>query len=106
MILNTHRQYPRDVIIGSEKAKKYPSNADIIDILDQLARRTISMDFNELSKARLNDSIYANVIILGVGVKEYKEVFDKKIIIQILKEFFERDNNNIEAFDIGYNLIS
>ena len=64
------------------------------------------MDFNELSKIRLKESIFANVIILGVGVKEFKEVFDRKIIRSILKDFFKKDTKNLEAFDIGYNLIS
>jgi indolepyruvate ferredoxin oxidoreductase beta subunit len=106
VILNTHRLYPRNVLISSEKEKKYPSNAEIIDILDQFARRTISMDFNELSKIRLNNSIYANIIILGVGVKEFREILNKDLMIKVLEEFFKGDNKNIEAFELGYNLIN
>ena len=105
VILNTHRLYPRNVIIGSEKEKKYPSNAEIIDILDQFARRTISMDFNELSKIKLNNSIYANIIILGVGVKEFREILNKELMIQVLEEYFKGDKKNLEAFEIGYNLV-
>ncbi|MFX1445783.1 MAG: 2-oxoacid:acceptor oxidoreductase family protein [Promethearchaeota archaeon] len=106
VILNTHRIYPRNVIIGSEKDKKYPSNAEFIEIIDQFARKTISMDFNELSKIKLNNSIYANIIILGVGAKEFKEILNKDAMIKVLGEFFERDTNNIEAFKIGYNLLN
>jgi Pyruvate/2-oxoacid:ferredoxin oxidoreductase gamma subunit len=106
VILNTHRLYPRNVLIGSEKEKKYPSNAEIIDLLDQFARRTISMDFNELSKIKLNNSIYANIIILGVGVKEFREILNKDLMIKILGDFFKGDNKNFEAFELGYNLIS
>jgi indolepyruvate ferredoxin oxidoreductase beta subunit len=106
VILNTHRLYPRNVLISSEKEKKYPSNAEIIDILDQFARRTISMDFNELSKIRLNNSIYANIIILGVGVKEFREILNKDLMIKVLEEIFKGDNKNIEAFELGYNLIN
>ncbi|MFX1339004.1 MAG: 2-oxoacid:acceptor oxidoreductase family protein [Promethearchaeota archaeon] len=106
VILNTHRIYPRNVIIGSEKDKKYPSNAEIIEIIDQFARKTISMDFNELSKIKLNNSIYANIIILGLGAREFKEILNKDAMIKVLGEFFERDTNNIEAFKIGYNLLN
>ena len=106
VILNTHRQYPRNVIVGSEKEKKYPSNAEILDILDQIARRTISMDFNELSMNKFKNSIYSNVIILGVGAKEYREVFNEEVMINLLNDFFEGDSNNLEAFKLGYNLIS
>ena len=105
VILNTHRQFPRNVLIGSEKEKKYPSNAEVIDILDQFARRTISMDFNRLSKIKLNNSIYANIIILGVAVKEFKEILNKDIIIKVLGDYFKGDHKNIEAFEVGYNLI-
>jgi indolepyruvate ferredoxin oxidoreductase beta subunit len=105
VILNTHRLYPRNVIIGSEKEKKYPSMAEIIDVLDQFARRTISMDFNELSKIKLNNSIYANIIILGVGAREFKEILNKDVMLKLLEEKFKGDKNNLEAFKIGYNLI-
>ena len=107
VIMNNHRQFPRNVIIGSEKEKKkYPSNAEIIDTLDQFARRTISMDFYELAKIKFNDSIYSNIIILGVGAKEFKEILNKDVILDILNDFFEKDKKNLEAFEIGYNLIN
>jgi len=106
VILNTHRLYPKNVIIGSEKEKKYPSIADIIDILDQFARRTISMDFNELSKVKFNNPIYSNIIILGVGAREYRDIFYRDLMINVLKNFFRDSKNNSEAFTLGYNLIS
>ena len=105
VILNTHRNYPRNVIIGSEKEKKYPSNAYILEKLDELARKVISMNFNELSTSKFNNPIYANSIILGVGVKEFKEIFDIKLMIELLKEFFKDSKQNIEAFELGYKLI-
>lgn len=105
VVLNTHKNFPRNVIIGSEKEKKYPSNAYILEKLDELARRVISMNFNELSTLKFNNPIYANSIILGVGVKEFKEIFDSKIIIDLLKKNFKNSKKNIEAFELGYNLI-
>ena len=105
VILNTHRHYPRDVLIGSHKEKNYPSNAEILEILDQLARRVISMDFNKLSNVKYDNSIYANSIILGVGAKEFREIFNKKIMENLLKEFFKGSKENLEAFELGYKLI-
>ena len=61
VILNTHQNFPRNVIIGSEKEKKYPSNARILEILDELARKVVSMNFYELSNTRFNNPIYANL---------------------------------------------
>lgn len=106
VILNTHRLYPKNVIIGSEKEKKYPSIADIIDILDQFARRIISMDFNELSIVKFNNPIYSNIIILGVGAREYRDIFYIDLMINVLKNFFRDSKNNLEAFTLGYNLVS
>ncbi|MFX0070662.1 MAG: 2-oxoacid:acceptor oxidoreductase family protein [Candidatus Hermodarchaeota archaeon] len=106
VILNTHSLFPRNVIIGSEKEKKYPSIAKIVETLDQFARRTVSMNFNKLSKTKFNNSIYANTIILGVGSKEYQEIFNKNLMIDLLQEFFGESKENIEAFELGYNLIN
>lgn len=106
VILNTHKHFPRNVIIGSEKEKKYPSTAEILEILDQIARRVISLDFNELSKIQFGNSIYANSIILGVGVKEFREIFFKNFIIDLLKESFRGSQENLDAFELGYNLIT
>jgi len=106
IILNTHKLYPRNVIIGSEKEKEYPSNAEILDILDQIARRVISLDFNELSENKFGNSIYANSIILGAGVKEFREIFFKDFIVELLKDFFKGSQENLDAFELGYNLIN
>jgi indolepyruvate ferredoxin oxidoreductase beta subunit len=106
VVLNTHQKYPRNVIIGSKKEKKYPSIGYIIDLLDQLARRTISLNFNELSKIKLDDSIYANIILLGVGMREFREIFNKKVMYNLLIDKFGKNSKNLNAFEIGYNLIN
>jgi indolepyruvate ferredoxin oxidoreductase beta subunit len=106
VVLNTNKRYPRNVIIGSEQEQKtYPSNARIIDLLDQFARKTISMNFNELSKSKFNDSIYANTILLGVGAKEFKEIFLKETLIKIIKKSLKDPDINLKAFELGYGLI-
>jgi indolepyruvate ferredoxin oxidoreductase beta subunit len=106
IIMNTHQNYPRNVILKAGKKGKYPSLGYIIDILDQLARRTVSLDFDELAKNEFKDAIYSNVILLGVGAKEFPEVFNKKLILSVLKEFFGEDSLNLSAFNLGYNLVN
>lgn len=64
------------------------------------------MDFNKLSKTKFNNSIYANTIILGVGSKEYQEIFNKNLMVDLLQEFFGESKENVEAFELGYNLIN
>ncbi len=102
VVMNTHQI---NVTTDSDKENRYPSVADIIDILDQLARKTVSLDFNELSKVKFNDGKYANIILFGAGVKEFMFFFDKKLIKKILNEIYGESNKNPEAFELGYSLI-
>ena len=48
----------------------------------------------------------ANTIILGVGAREFREVFFKDFMIEVLKENFKDSQKNLDAFELGYNLIS
>lgn len=105
VVLNTHQIIPSNATIDSDKEKKYPSVADIIDILDQLARKTVSLDFNELSEVKFNDGKYANIILFGAGIKEFKFFFDKKLIRNILIEIFKDSSKILNAFELGYNLL-
>jgi indolepyruvate ferredoxin oxidoreductase beta subunit len=105
VVINAHKRFPRDVILKKEGSKQYPSMADIIDLLDQFARRTISMDFNELSKSKYDNAIYANTIILGVAAKEFENVFFKDKLIEIIKKNLKPVELNINAFELGYSLI-
>lgn len=104
VIMNTHKRYPRDVILKKEGAKTYPSTARIIDLLDQFARRTISMNFNKLSKNKFDNTIFTNVIILGVAAKEFENIFLKERLIETLKNNLSAIEKNIEAFKLGYSL--
>ncbi len=106
VIVNTHEIVPRNVILKSNQENDYPSIAKIIDLLDQFARRVISMDFYEFSKARLNHSVYQNSMILGVAAKEFKEIFAKDLMIEVLDDFLNKSEENIKAFEIGYDLIN
>ena len=104
IVMNTHK-IPSNNTVDSDKEKEYPSVADIIDILDQLARKTVSLDFNELSEVKFNDGKYANIILFGAGIKEFKFFFDKKLIHNIISEIFGDSCKNLEAFELGYNLL-
>jgi len=78
---------------------------EIIDLLDQLARDTISMDFNKLAKdvyANLDMSLY---IVLGLVTKEFKGLIRKKYILDQLQCLEENSNTRIEAFELGYSLV-
>ena len=102
VVMNTH-QIPSNITLDSDKV--YPSVADIIDILDQLARKIVSLDFNVLSEFKFNDGKYADIILFGAGIKEFKFFFDKKLIHNILLEIFGDSSKNLEAFELGYNLL-
>jgi indolepyruvate ferredoxin oxidoreductase beta subunit len=105
VILNTHQNFPRNVLLGSEQEKQYPSVAYILDLLNQFARRVISMDFNKLSQSQFKNSIYANSIILGVGANEFKNVFLKNKMIQVIQDNLKNPEINIKAFELGYDLV-
>jgi Pyruvate/2-oxoacid:ferredoxin oxidoreductase gamma subunit len=105
VVMNTHQIFPSKMTRDSNKEKMYPSVADIIDILDQLARKTVSLDFNELAEVKFNNEMYANIILFGTGIKEFKFFFDKKLIRNIITEIFGDSSKNLEAFELGYNLL-
>ncbi|MBD3195696.1 MAG: hypothetical protein GF317_11605 [Candidatus Lokiarchaeota archaeon] len=105
IIYNTHKRFPRNVLLNSELEGEYPSNAYILDILDQFARRTISMDFTELSIQYFESSIYANIISLGVSVKEFQNILHKKLILKVIKDYFPDSTKNTEAFELGFDLV-
>ena len=106
VVMNTHQIFPSKMTRDSNKEKIYPSVADIIDILDQLARKTVSLDFNELAEVKFNNEMYANIILFGTGIKEFKFFFDKKLIRNIITEIFGDSSKNREAFELGYNLLA
>ncbi len=106
IILNTRRQFPKQVLLNSEKNPgAYPSNAKILELLDQFARKTISMDFSELSQIYLGKPIFTTSIILGVITKEFEEFFNKELIINLLRDFYGENSQNTQAFKIGFELI-
>ena len=95
IVLNSH--------ISNQKNSQ--SVGKIIDLLDQLARDTISMDFNKLAKV-----IYANIdmslyIVLGLVTKEFKDLIRKKYILDQLQCLENNSKIKIEAFELGYSLV-
>ena len=104
VILNTHQPGLKQSIQNSKKKIKYPSIAQIVDILDQLARKVFALDFNELSINYFNSQNYSTIIALGVGVKEFRDIFYEKLIITILREFHEDPSRYLRAFELGSSL--
>jgi len=104
IILNTHKHYPRNVILGAEKGKKYPTIDQIREDLEEFSKKIIFYDFNELSEEKFRSSIFSNTIILGTSVKQTQEIFDKNIILELIQENFREPEKNTEAFELGYNL--
>jgi hypothetical protein len=105
VILNTHQIDLKQNIQDSKKKIIYPSIAQIVDILDQLARKVFSLDFNELSTNYFNTPNYNTIIALGGGVKEFRDIFYEKLMLTILREFHEDSSRYIRAFELGTSLI-
>jgi len=105
VILNTHQLGLKQSIQDSKKKITYPSLAQIIDVLDQLARKVFALDFNELSINYLNTPNYSTIIALGAGVKEFRDIFYKKLMLTIIREFHEDPSRYIRGFELGTSLI-
>jgi len=105
VILNTHQINLKQSIEDSKKKIIYPSIAKIIDILDQFARKVFALDFNKLSVNYFNTPNYSTIIALGVGVKEFRDIFYKKLMLTILRVFHEDPSRDISAFELGTSLI-
>ena len=105
IIFNTRKRLPKNLLLGKNNQKKYPNIGDILELLDQFARKTISMDFEELSKVKFNNTIHSNMIMLGVAVKEFLEIYNENKMEELLNEFFGKGSINHEAFELGFNLI-
>ena len=105
VILNTHQIDIKESMQDSKKKINYPSIAQIIDILDQLARKLFALDFNELSINYFNSQNYSTIIALGMGIKEFQDIFYKKLMLTILREFHKDPSRCIDAFELGNELI-
>jgi Pyruvate/2-oxoacid:ferredoxin oxidoreductase gamma subunit len=108
IILNTQKRYPKNTLLNQKDSKPYPSTANIIDLLDQFSRRVIALNLTKLSNIEYNSSIYANIIAIGICAREFRDIFQKKVLTSLIKEFFHDFNleENLSAFELGYNLIN
>jgi Pyruvate/2-oxoacid:ferredoxin oxidoreductase gamma subunit len=88
---------------GSRKSSKSVGN--IVDLLDQLARITVSMDFNKLANEVFGNLDAVIFIVLGLITKEFKELISKKYLLNYLESSEHNLKLNIEAFDMGYSLV-
>lgn len=95
IVLNSH--------ISNQSHPK--SVGEIIDLLDQLARVTISMNFNKLAKDLYTNRDMGTYIILGLVTKEFKDLIHKKYILEQLRYLENNSQTIIEAFELGYSLV-
>jgi hypothetical protein len=91
--------------IQREVKKRLPSIGEIIDLLDQLARKTISMNFSELAQLEFQNSKFTDCIILGIITKEFIGLLNKKLITELISQEKEIGFKCKKAFALGYNLI-
>jgi Pyruvate/2-oxoacid:ferredoxin oxidoreductase gamma subunit len=105
VILNTHKVYSDNVNYYMKSEKNISQNIDIINIIEQIVRKTLIMDFESLSKIEFNNAFYTNIIMLGVCALEFKDIFIKKPILESIKEILGDNEVNLSAFDLGYDLI-
>jgi Pyruvate/2-oxoacid:ferredoxin oxidoreductase gamma subunit len=85
--------------------KNNKSVGEIVDLLDQLARITISMDFNKLANEVFGNLNAVIFILLGLITREFKELIRKKYLLNLLSSFENDFKQPIEAFDLGYSLV-
>jgi len=105
VIMNVNQNLKRNSINNIDELKNQPSIGEIIDVLDQLARRTISMNFTDLAQLQFNNTIFSNYIILGIIVKEFMGIFNRKKIVELISQTNKLGTDSIKAFELGYNLI-
>lgn len=105
VIMNVNQNLKMNSINNIDESKNEPSIGEIIDVLDQLARRTISMNFTDLAQLQFNNVIFSNYIILGIIVKEFMGIFNRKKIVELISQTNKLGTDSIKAFELGYNLI-
>ena len=88
---------------GSRKGLK--SVGEIVDLLDQYARITISMDFDKLAKEVFGSLDAVIFILLGVITREFKELILKKYLLNFLSSSEYYFKQHVEAYDLGYSLV-
>jgi hypothetical protein len=64
-----------------ESRKSSKSIGEIVDLLDQFARITISMDFNKLANEVFGNLDAVIFILLGLVTREFKELILKKYLL-------------------------
>lgn len=103
VILNADNKYLKKFSDNSTNSNI--TVASVIDKFDQITRRTISTNYRELSVSYFKNPNFVNYMILGTAVKEFKELLHKNLIISVFNEEVQSSQKEIEAFEIGYNLI-
>ncbi|MFX1357621.1 MAG: hypothetical protein ACFFA8_10060 [Promethearchaeota archaeon] len=105
VIMNINQNFKMNNNKNTNEKNIQPSIGEIIDILDQLARRIISMNFTDLAQFQFNDTKFGDYIILGVIAKEFMGIFNEKRIRELISTTNKLGSEAINAFELGYNLV-
>lgn len=105
IILNVHSFDSKFTQLALKKKIGVPPIGCIVDILDQLVRRIIALDIYELATSVFQTEEYVPMIILGLATKEFKEILNKKKMIESINKETPRGPKLVEAFQYGFDLI-
>lgn len=103
IILNTQKIIPPTVSIG---ASKYPSLEKIVEKLESLSRRLISLDANKIAEEA--GSLRAvNIVLLGALFGLGEIPIEIEAMKETIKSRFPEDTApvNLRAFDMGYGAV-
>ena len=95
IVLNSHVSYQNHS----------QSVGEIIDLLDQLARVTISLDFSKLANEIYGGLDMVMYIVLGLVTKEFKDLIRRKYILDQLQCLENNSKSKTDAFELGYSLV-
>ncbi len=85
---------------------RFPSNAVIIDLLDQYARRVVATNFDELSFKKFNSAKFAHIIALGVAIRDFDGFFNLEMFRSFINNSSKDNKENLSALELGFNLVS
>ncbi|TFF89046.1 MAG: hypothetical protein EU549_01925 [Promethearchaeota archaeon] len=102
-VINTNKIPPPSCISG---LSEYPSIDKIIESIKAISGSSQIISFNATETAikNMNQSIYANNIMLGAAISTGAIPISKKKIEETIKEQLKNIKENIRALKIGYDI--
>ena len=102
-IINTHSIKP---IYTHVLKQSYPTKTMVKKALIPFAKKIIFVDAGKICREKFGNSIYGNIMILGVAHKAGMLPLSKKALVASLKQTLPRDlKQNIDAFEWGVKFL-